>query len=157
MQSISNDAHSNALPEDEIALKQRIQDLKIKLDTIQTEKDESQGYQRFQGKQKWRALVFLIPLLLFTIMPSLLVVLDRFFQVPSVSNFPRENLCRLEFLCKIGLPGYFTWIIFSIYAIGVIIIAFGQSIMGRIESLFQSQDIQLTAIPRAQSVLNRKL
>ena len=60
MQSNSHDAHSNALPEDEIALKQRIQDLKTKLDTIQTEKDESQGYRRFQGKQKWRALVFLI-------------------------------------------------------------------------------------------------
>ena len=90
-------------------------------------------------------------------MPSLLVVLDRFFHVPSVTNFPRQNLCRLGFLCEIGLPGYFTWIIFSVYAVGVIIIAFGQSILGRIESLFQAQDLQSPAIPRAQSALSLKL
>ncbi len=118
---------------------EEIDKLKNQLSHLQSKLDQGRGYMVYKGNKKIKLILFLIPLLLFTLLPSILFTLDRWWGFEGIKNFSRENICKIDFLCRTALPGYFFWIIFSLIVVAIIILNFSHSFQGEIKDCFFSE------------------
>ncbi len=69
-------------------------------------------------RQNWKAFVFLLVMIALAALPGVLVVRDRWLNLPAWPIFSIESWCQNEFLCYTGLPAYFA----SIFAVTLLMI-----------------------------------
>lgn len=117
-------------------IQEEIGKLKNQLSNLQSELDYEKGYVVYKGEKKVKLVLLLIPLILFTLLPSLLFTLDRWWGVEGFRNYSRESICKIDFLCRTALPGYIFWVVFSFIIIAIIILNYSSSFQGEIKDRF---------------------
>lgn len=91
--------------------------------------------------QKWNGIFFLVIILSLISIPSILVFLDRWLDIPGIKYYPHVLDCEKSFLCKIGYPGYFFWIIVFLLISALVFFVFGNSFSSSISSLIRKTEI----------------
>jgi hypothetical protein len=157
MHTSTPDPIASSVSFDEADLKEKIHELEAQLSQIQAKREAQQGYMYFLGGQKWKALLFILPLMFFSFLPSLLVVQDRWLQVEKMMNYSRATLCKVEFLCKTAMPGYFPWIVMCVAFVFILTLVFAHTYQGKIKPVFSREDSLLVTIPREQSGFRLRL
>jgi len=89
---------------DDRSIRERIHELESEIGNLRTNLDARKGYTRFSRAFRWKAILFLLAVLFFSILPPLLVTLDRWFHVVAVSDMPRDLFCKIDFMCRIYIP-----------------------------------------------------
>jgi 4-amino-4-deoxy-L-arabinose transferase-like glycosyltransferase len=90
-------------------LKKRIHELEEQVATLEKELDQKpqEPGLRERLRQHYKTILFVVLVLLLAGLPSLLVVRDRWFNLPTWSLFNSASWCQSEFLCYTSLPTYF--------------------------------------------------
>ena len=125
---------------EEKMIKEKINELEAQLTTLKVARDISQGFKQYVGGEKWKTLLFIVPLLFLSFLVPLFVVMDRWFQINEFENFSRDNWCKIQFLCQSHLPSYFSWIFFLIGLIFILMIVFAPFFQGAIEPILQKNE-----------------
>jgi hypothetical protein len=100
--------------------------------------------------------VLLTLVLLLAAVPSALVVLDRWLNLPQIHYLLSDYRCKVPFLCQLPLPEYFLVVIVCLLATGVLIALFP---LGEQTFLEHPVEIQLTesVVPATQLTASRVL
>jgi len=117
--------------EDAEAMKKRINELEERLAALEKELDQahpipgvtqdslidwrSAFFTNF--RKNWKAFVFLLVVICLAALPGILIVRDRWLNLPNWPVFTNESWCTSEYLCYTGLPAYFA----SIFAVTLLI------------------------------------
>ncbi len=118
--------------EDPEVMKKRITELEERLRTLEKELDQAQSIPGVTQdsladwrsallknlRKNWKAFVFLLAVIVLAALPGVLVVRDRWLNLPNWPLFTNESWCKSEYLCYTGLPGYFA----SIFAVTLLLI-----------------------------------
>jgi len=105
---------------DEQALKERIQELEDRLAAMQEELEQQEHRPSIWQnlRRNLRPLVILTVILVSALIPSILVVRERWLNLPAWSLFTIDSWCDNEFLCHTALPSYFGYIfLFSLVVV----------------------------------------
>jgi 4-amino-4-deoxy-L-arabinose transferase-like glycosyltransferase len=151
--------------EDPEVMKKRITELEERLATLEKELDQAHPIPGVTHdplfdwrsefitnlRKNWKAFVFLLAVIVLAALPGILVVRDRWLNLPNLPVFTNENWCKSEFLCYTGLPAYFA----SIFAVTLLIIVLilVTRDKGQTEA---SQEFQTTALPEHSSISSRQ-
>lgn len=130
----------HTLSTDENINEELIAELEQKIQDLRRRKNLLAGFIQIKSKEKWKYGIFVIPLLVLGLLPPLFVVLDRWFNVNQWVHYPKENWCKIEFLCSSRLPSYFGLIFFILGLTTILMIAFAPKFFGKIDSIFQFPD-----------------
>ncbi len=115
-----------------------------KSETYQSEDDPNRSQngrgeytriEQFSGKRRWGALILALLIGIFSLIPPLLVMLDRWFSFRPVRSFTVGNWCQVKVLCYAGFQDYFFWIFNCLAIVAVLILVFARPYIGRIETL----------------------
>ncbi len=117
-------------------ISKKIQDLECELTHLRKYQEELIS-KRINNDQKWNIIFFLIIILTLVSIPSILVFLDRWINLPEVKNYSRDNLCRIDFLCIDGLPGYFFWVIIFLVISCLVVFIYGGIFSSTFASIFR--------------------
>lgn len=128
-------------------LEQKINDLKLK-------KEIQEGLVQVTGKKKRKTIVFIIPLFFLSVLPPLFVVLDRWLNIGFFEHFPKDNWCKVDFLCKTMFQPYFIWIFFILGLISILLMFFTPETLGKIESIFQTSNSEYHSAHRNNARLS---
>jgi len=122
----------------EQTISKKIQNLEIDLDHLRKYQEEIKINKIKINNQKWNVLIILVTILFLVSIPSILVILDRWVNLPEVRNYPRDYLCRINFLCIDGLPGYFFWIVIFLLISAMVVFTYGDVFSPSLSSIFRN-------------------
>jgi 4-amino-4-deoxy-L-arabinose transferase-like glycosyltransferase len=117
--------------EDPEAMKKRISELEQRLAALEKELDQAQTIPGVTPdsladwrsalltglRKNWQAFIFLLAVIILAALPGILVVRDRWLNLPNWPLFTNDKWCNSEFLCYTGLPAYFA----SIFAVTLLL------------------------------------
>jgi hypothetical protein len=158
MATTDND-HTDDPSNKEENIKENIIELEAQLKALQVKNDFHEGFMQYSGREKWRTIFFIFPLIILSLLPPLFVVFDRWFQVSQVVNFSRDTWCKIDFLCQAHLPSYFLWIFYILGLISILMIVFAPSFYGNIEKFLHEPEIhnKPDSVQKGQSDLRKQL
>jgi len=122
----------------EQTISQKIQDLEIELNNLRKYQKEFKHEENNSIIQKWNGIFFIIIILTMVSIPSILVFLDKWLNLPEVKNYSRDYLCKIEFLCIDGLPGYFFWIMIFLIISALVVFTYGDVFSPFLSSIFRN-------------------
>jgi len=150
--------------EDPEAMRIRISELEKRLAVLEKELDQAQSIPGVASdslvdwrsafvtgmRKNWKAFIFLLAVILLAALPGVLVVRDRWFNLPNWPLFTNENWCKSEFLCYTGLPAYFASIL------AVTLLLFVLILVNREKSQAETSQESLPVLPERSSLSPRQ-
>jgi len=118
-----------------------IAELEKKIRELKLKKDLRAGFTKITLREKWKAIFFVFPLLILSLLPPLFVMFDRWFQVNDFVNKSKESWCKVSFFCESLLPPYFIWIFSLLGMISIMMVLFAPKIYEKIEPIYLAPKI----------------
>jgi len=119
-------------------ISKKIKDLENELVNLRKCQEDIKNKKIVYQNQKWNTVFFLFITLTLVSIPSILVFFDRWVKLPEISNYSRDYLCRIDFLCIDGLPGYFFWIIIFLLISAMVVFTYGDVFSPFLPSVFRN-------------------
>ena len=152
-------ANSNPIALADISDNSIISEIKENLNSLPANEDTIVGFEHFTGKRWWGAVSLATLISVFSILPPLFVVLDRWLYFKPIMDYTTSNWCQLEFLCWAGFRDYFSWIFYFLSIVTIAVLVFARPYFGKVNSDFlpTGKDGEPVAISKDQSSLKKKL
>jgi hypothetical protein len=96
--------------------------------------NKEDGFERFTGKRWWGAVLLATLVSILSVLPPLLVVLDRWIFFKPIMDFSINNWCKVQILCWAGFQDYFFWIFNCLTIVAVLILVFARPYFGKVET-----------------------
>jgi hypothetical protein len=140
-------------------IEENIIELEGQLKVLKEKNDAREGFMQYSGREKWKTIFFIFPLIILSFLPPLFVVLDRWFQASQLVNYSRDAWCKVDFLCQAHLPSYFLVIFYILGLISILMIVFARSFYGNIEKYLNEPEILNTpdSVQKGQLDLRKQL
>ena len=121
---------------EEITDKSKISATKDNLDSLQASKDNNNDFEQFTGKRRWGAFLLAIVISIFSIIPPLFIMLDRWLFFRPIMDYSWSNWCQVKILCYAGFRDYFAWIFYALSMVTISILVFARPSFGKVKPVY---------------------